>query len=72
MTDHVSEYEAVSIIEYKGSINRSGESEGHYICDIKDRSTQKWFRTNDNRDPIPIDVEDVSKFAYVILYRKIN
>ena len=72
MTDYVSEYEAVSIIEYKGSINRSGESEGHYICDIKDRSTQKWFRTNDNRDPIPIDVEAVSKFAYVILYRKIN
>ena len=61
----------MSIIEYKGSINRSGESEGHYICDIKDRSTRRWFRTNDNSEPIQIDVEDVSKFAYVILYRKL-
>ena len=68
---HESEYEVVSIIEYKGSLRSTGESEGHYICDIKDKSSGKWFRTNDNNNPIQIEPEDVSNFAYVILYKKV-
>ena len=69
--DHVNQYEAVSIIEYQGSIKSTGQSDGHYICDIKDRLSEKWFRTNDNNDPKPIKVEDISKNAYVILYKKL-
>jgi uncharacterized UBP type Zn finger protein len=68
---HESAYEAISIIEYKGSLRRTGESEGHYICDVKDKSSGKWFRTNDNLHPIQIELEDVSKFGYVILYKKV-
>ena len=71
-TDQVVQFEAVSIIEFQGSLRSSGESQGHYICDIKDHSTNRWFRTNDNNNPIPIDIEDVSKYAYVILYRNVN
>ena len=71
-TNQVAQFEAVSIIEFQGSLRSSGESQGYYICDIKDHSTNRWFRTNDNNNPIPIDIEDVSKFAYVILYRKVN
>ena len=70
--DHESQYEAVSIVEFQGSVKNTGESEGHYICDIKDRTSKKWYRTNDNRTPIPITPEEVSKYAYVIMYRKIN
>jgi uncharacterized UBP type Zn finger protein len=66
----ISQYEAVSVIEYQGSVRGTGESQGHYICDVKDKSSQMWFRTNDNNVPIPISLEDVSKCAYVILYRK--
>ena len=70
--DHVNQYEAVSIIEYQGSIKSTGQSDGHYICDIKDRLSEKWFRTNDNNDPKPIKLEEVSKNAYVILYKMIQ
>ena len=70
--DHGSQYEAVSIVEFQGSVRNTGESEGHYICDIKDRASKKWYRTNDNKTPIPIKVDEVSRFAYVIMYRKIN
>ena len=59
------------MIEFKGSLKRTGESEGHYICDIKDKSRWNWFRTNDNSKPIQIRQEDVSKFGYVILYKKV-
>ena len=61
----------MSVIEYKGNLRSTGESDGHYICDIKDKSSGKWFRTNDNSDPIQIELEDVSKFGYVILYKKV-
>jgi ubiquitin C-terminal hydrolase len=69
--NNVRQYEAVSIIEYQGSVNTRGESDGHYICDVKEKSEGTWFRTNDNQDPILIKTEDVSKCAYVILYKQV-
>ena len=66
------DYEPVSIIEFQGTVRQTGESEGHYLCDIKDRSSGAWFRTNDNYDPQQIDKAEVSKIGYVILYRKMN
>ena len=66
------QYEAVSVIEYKGNVTSTGYSVGHYICDVKDRSSGKWFRTNDNDDPIQIQEEDVSKSAYVVLYKRLG
>ena len=69
---HGSQFEAVAIVEYQGRVRRTGDSAGHYICDIKDRASKKWYRTNDNKIPIPIEVDEVSRFAYVIMYKKIN
>ena len=69
-TGEESQFEAVSIIEYQGNVSSLGKSDGHYVCDITDRSTQQWFRTNDNKTPILIESGDVSTFAYVILYRR--
>ena len=66
------EYEPVSIIDFQGTVRVTGESNGHYICDIKENSTGLWFRTNDNLEPRPISIEEVTKNAYVILYRKVN
>ena len=68
--DHVTKYEPVSIIEYRGRLNVAGESGGHYICDLKDKKSGMWYRTNDNNDPIQIDDINISKSAYVVLYRK--
>ena len=64
-------YAATAVIEFKGSLSRTGESQGHYICDLKDKMTNMWFRTNDNCDPIPIRTEDVSQYEYVVLYKRI-
>ena len=64
-------YEAISVIEYKGRLTSTGESQGHYVCDIKDKNTNLWFRTNDNCDPIQISASDVSHNGYVILYKRI-
>ena len=66
------QFEPVAIVEYQGSVRNTGDSAGHYICDIKDRASKKWYRTNDNKTPIPIEIDEVSRFAYVIMYRKIN
>ena len=66
-----SQYEVVSVIEFKGSLTATGQSEGHYICDVKERLNGQWFRTSDNDDPISIEAEDVSKSAYVILYKRV-
>ena len=59
-------------MEYRGSITGTGESRGHYICDVKDFESNSWFRTNDNRDPVQIPSTDVSKLAYVVLFRRIQ
>ena len=64
-------YEAISVIEYKGSINNYGESQGHYLCDIKDKVTKVWFRTNDNAIPIPISISDVSQYGYIVLLKRV-
>ena len=65
-------FEVVAIIEYQGRVSPSGHSDGHYICDVKKKSTGNWFRTNDNKNPVPIDHQNVSTCAYVVLYRKVT
>ena len=70
-------YQSISVIEYRGTAtgsSRSGsraDSRGHYTCDVKDISTDSWYRTNDNANPLQIPVADVSKQGYVILYKRI-
>ena len=63
-------YEAIAVIEYQGTLSSTGESHGHYICDIKDKNTNLWFKTNDNCAPVKIKVSDVSTNGYAILYKR--
>ena len=67
-----SHYEAISVIEFNNTLQASGESQGHYmyICDIKDKSSNLWYRTNDNCVQIPIRLQDVSTFGYVVMYKR--
>ena len=62
-------FEAVAIVEYKGNISNTGTSQGHYTCDIKYPHSQLWYRTNDSTIPFPIQLKNVSKYPYVILYK---
>ena len=48
------------------------ETCGHYICDLKDEKSQVWYRTNDNLNPIKINVCDVTQKPVVILYKKVD
>ena len=66
----MSRFEPISVIEYQGVLSPTGVSQGHYICDVKNSSTNKWFRTNDNCEPIPLQECDVSKYGYVILFKR--
>ena len=58
------------MIEFDGRISPSGESAGHYTCDVKESVTNMWYRTNDNSDPIHIRVSDVTQNGYVVLYKR--
>ena len=58
------------MIEFRGSINSAGQSQGHYICDVQEQSSKLWFRTNDNSYPLEILEEQVTKQAYVILLKR--
>ena len=67
---HTSSYEAISIIEFQGRINEAGYSQGHYICDLQEQISKCWFRTNDNRYPVMINKNEVTKNAYVVLLKR--
>ena len=63
-------YEPISVLEYDGRLSASGQSEGHYTCDIKEPTSKRWFKTNDDRNPVMIEDTDVTKYAYVVLYKR--
>ena len=66
-------YESIAVLEYKGRVDLSGESRGHYICDVRhNENKQLWFRTNDSCDPIQIEEKDVSKYGYAILFKRLT
>ena len=62
----------MAVIEYVGTLSSSGTSQGHYICDVKDANSKVWFRTDDNRYPRKLEVSEVSKNAYVVLYKRVD
>ena len=67
---HYGLYECIAVIQFDGRLNLEGQSGGHYTCDIKEKVSNMWFKTNDEQDPVPIEVEDVSKYAYVVLLKR--
>ena len=65
-------YESIAVIEYVGHLSRTGVSQGHYICDVKDENSKLWYRTNDDCRPIELSVSEVSQSPYVVLYKRIQ
>jgi ubiquitin C-terminal hydrolase len=64
------QFEALAVIEHSGSMTSDGDRQGHYICDVKSSQSKTWFKTNDNMDPVPINLDSVTKKAVVVLYKK--
>ena len=36
-------YEAIAVIEFDGRLSPTGESAGHYTCDVKENITNTWY-----------------------------
>ena len=53
-------------------MSEDGETSGHYICDVEDKETGQWFRTNDNQIPVQIDLENITKKPVVIMFKREN
>ena len=61
-------YDARAIIEFQGTLSRTGVSQGHYVCDVQ--YNKIWFRTNDDKFPKKISVADVSRKGYAVLFQR--
>ena len=59
-------FEPIAVIEHHGDVSR-----GHYTCDVKEKETGYWYRTNDNLMPELISPASVSKFGYVALFKRV-
>ena len=64
------QFEPLAVIDHKGTMTSDGDGQGHYICDVKSKETNTWFRTNDNMKPVPISSHSVTKNAVVVLYKR--
>ena len=59
----------IAVIDHTGSMQSQGQTQGHYMCDVKTREN-KWFHTSDNMTPKEITERQVTKQAAVVLYSK--
>ena len=59
----------MAVVEYVGSLSRAGLSQGYYICDVKDVDSNSWYITDDSSYPVELEVSEVSRNAFVILYK---
>ena len=64
-------YQPVAVISHQGQMTTDREGQGHYTCDVKTKDGH-WFKTNDNKVPIPISKRNLSKDCAIVLYSKIN
>ena len=65
-------FEPIALVEHQGHLSQDGGTQGHYICDLEDKETLQWFRTNDNQNPVQIELKSVTQKPVVILYKKIH
>ena len=69
-TDSQVWYEAISVVEFRGTLSADGRSAGHYVSDVKDVLSDEWFKTNDDKPPVRINTFEVSNMAYVVLFKR--
>ena len=62
-------FSPIAVIEHSGEVILSGDTRGHYMCDLKTKDGQ-WYHTNDDCLPKKIDRLKVSRKAAVVLYCK--
>ena len=63
-------FEPIAVVEHEGHISESGLSEGHYSCDAKSCEDENWYSTSDESVPNLIPKQKVTKYGYIILYKR--
>ena len=59
----------ISIIHHIGNVI-GNTTHGHYLADVKNKVTNRWFRTSDNAPPEDITEIGLTKMGYIFLYKK--
>ena len=62
-------FQPISVIHHRGHVTGK-DSRGHYMADILDVRTNKWFRTSD--DQLPAVISTVTPNGYIFLLKRIN
>ena len=63
---NVYNYEPIASIVSIGTVNRRGDSFGHYFCDVKPATISRWIQTSDNETHKVLDESEVSSQSYMI------
>ena len=65
------EYEPIAVIEKRDGLIAVGDSStGHYICDVKEKTTGLWLRTDDDKPIRKLSFSEVSKSGFIVMYKR--
>ena len=66
--DESHRFQPIAVIYHIGHV-MSNDTRGHYMADVCDAKTGKWFRTSD--DDLPREISSVSGNGYIFLLKKV-
>ena len=56
----------------RGGFGLSVRSALHYMCDLKSHQDGLWYHTSDAARPRPLRLDEVSKKAFIVLYKRVS
>ena len=62
-------FKPIAVIYHKGHVENN-DTRGHYMADVCDVRTGKWFNTSD--DAVPTETSAVTETGYIFLLKKVN
>ena len=63
------QYQPIAIIHHIGDAI-GDTTRGHFLADVKNKDTHKWFRTSDSDPPQDLTQSGLTKNGYIFLYKK--
>ena len=61
-------FKTFDVIYHIGHVTDNNDTRGHYMADVCDAKTGKWYRTSD--DNLPCEIQSVSDSGYIFLLKK--
>ena len=69
MSGQAIEFSPIAIIHHTGEVLYN-TTVGHYLTDVHEKLTNKWFRTSDDQPPIEIKETELTEMGYIFLYQR--